>query len=369
MARCVREGKGLGRARLDPLSLGDCRSPQNVTMVIPLSRRFAEPLFILACPRSYSSVVCAMLGQHPQMYALPETHLFGDETMAEWLCRADGVSYQMAHGLLRAVAELVFGEQTEDSVRRSAGWLRRRSGFSTGLLFEELSWAVHPAVVIDKSPSIVHDAASLERVQRFFPEARFLHLVRHPGAYSESVLKYLDLLSRPAYRPRERGDAVGAVPKWLLNLASFRAELPNGGAANTQKQGELDPQTSWYVLNSNIVRFLATVPPSHWLRVRGEDILKEPLSSCSAIVEWLGCDTNSAAVNEMLYPERSPYAAFGPPGARLGNDILFLENPRLRSGARAQPSLEDPSKLRRGGPGLRLEVRDLAESFGYVCPP
>ena len=32
-----------------------------------------EPLFILAPPRSFTSVVCAMIGNHPQMLGLPET--------------------------------------------------------------------------------------------------------------------------------------------------------------------------------------------------------------------------------------------------------------------------------------------------------
>ena len=103
-----------------------------------------DPLSILAPPRSFTSVVAAMLGQHPQMYSLPELHLFSFETMAERWARCQHATYPMAHGLLRAVAQLYFGEQTEHTVRLARGWLRRRSHFTTGYLFEMLAAKVHP---------------------------------------------------------------------------------------------------------------------------------------------------------------------------------------------------------------------------------
>ena len=41
-----------------------------------------HPLLILASSRSFTSVICAALGQHPQMYELPELHLFVADTLA-----------------------------------------------------------------------------------------------------------------------------------------------------------------------------------------------------------------------------------------------------------------------------------------------
>ena len=45
----------------------------------------AAPLVILCPARSFSSVVCAMLGQHPQTYGLPELHLFITDTVDDLL--------------------------------------------------------------------------------------------------------------------------------------------------------------------------------------------------------------------------------------------------------------------------------------------
>ena len=39
------------------------------------------PLFLLAPPRSYTSLVNAMLGQHPQAFGLPELCLFNVEKL------------------------------------------------------------------------------------------------------------------------------------------------------------------------------------------------------------------------------------------------------------------------------------------------
>ena len=97
----------------------------------------------------------------------------------------------MDHGLRRIVAELFFGGQTEKNVSRAGGWLQRRAHLTTRSIFEELAKKVHPRVPVDKSPSTVYRLESMQRVYSMFPQARFLHLVRHPGGYGESVMRYL----------------------------------------------------------------------------------------------------------------------------------------------------------------------------------
>ena len=45
------------------------------------------PLFLLAPPRSYTSLVNAMIGQHPQAFGVPELCLFNTERLVD-LCLA-----------------------------------------------------------------------------------------------------------------------------------------------------------------------------------------------------------------------------------------------------------------------------------------
>jgi hypothetical protein len=308
-----------------------------------------DPVFVLAAPRSFSSVFCAMLGQHPELHGLPETHLFVDDTMDGWWRRVDSESYQMAHGLVRAVAEICFGEQTERSVASAQAWLRRRRTETSGLVLEELGRAVAPATLVDKSPSTVYDVESMRRVLRFFPEARFIHLVRHPRSYCDSVIKYMHLLASPAYRPRERESEVeDEAPEWIRDLAYW--------PVHGRDDSTLDPQGGWLALNGNVVTFLETVPAERWTTVRGEDLLREPEPALRDLLAWLGKRTDREAIEPMLHPERSRYAHFGPRGARNGNDILFLERPELRPASERRRTLD----------GLAPEVVELARRVGYA---
>ena len=313
------------------------------------------PLFLLAPPRSFTSVIGTMLGQHPQMYGLPETHLFGCETMAEWWAMCEEQTFPRAHGLLRAVAELFFGGQTEGTVKLASGWLRRRSHFTTGMLMEVLVWRVHPLIVVDKSPSVVYSIKFLQRINNWFPGAKFIHLLRHPRAHGESVMKFIE-------ERRRRGPIPAS--HWLLHLATY-PDLSGAASDALDRSRELDPLKGWNVLNHNISEFFESLPDNRKLRLRGEDLLQSPDEPLRQITDWMGLRNDDEAIVEMKHPERSPYACFGPPGARYGNDSFFLESPALRP-ARAKPqSLEGALSWREDCKGFLGEVKQLAREFGY----
>jgi hypothetical protein len=329
----------------------------------PAPVQMADPLFILAAPRSFSSVVCAMLGEHPQMYGLPETHLFSEERLSGWHARAPRESHAMEHGLLRAVAQLCYGEQSEKSVRRAAAWLLRRGTTTTGMIFEELALRVSPAILVDKSPSMVYLPESMQRAHRFFPQAKFIHLVRHPVGQGRSVMNYRSVLAKPEYHAKDRETQAGTAPEWVNNLASFPYfPAPQNHGYDSS---EVDPQRGWYVLNRNIVEFLSTVPDHQRMTVHGEDLLTEPEQELVKITHWLNIRDDDEAIEHMKHPELSPYAFFGPAQARCGNDIFFLQDPRLRP-TRAKPqSLEGPLPWRSDGRGLLAETKELARLLGY----
>ena len=89
----------------------------------------AAPVFLLAPPRSYTSLINAMLGQHPEAFGLPELCLFNVEVLGQlWVRTSDemGGDAKTRHGLLRAVAEIYAGEQTMHSVRMAEHWCAAR---------------------------------------------------------------------------------------------------------------------------------------------------------------------------------------------------------------------------------------------------
>jgi len=312
----------------------------------------ADPVFVLAPPCTFSWATCAMLGQHPQMYALPELHLFTAETMAGWLDLCAGESYEMDHGLLRAVAEIYFGAQTEHTITRARGWLRRRAHFTTGFLLEALAERVKPRIPVEKSPSIVYRLEFLQRAFSMFPRARFLHLLSHPRTYGESVMEALR--ETAAGQPIEQSH-------WLLRLASY----PHPDAGDAAADRILDPQSAWYSLNTTIVEFLQSVPEDQKRAVKGEDLLANAPGCTLQIAAWLGVRTDSAALEEMRHPERSAYAGTGPANAPFGSDIFLLPGPILRSDWLTPRSLEGPLGWREDGEGFLSEVSQLAKRFGY----
>jgi hypothetical protein len=300
--------------------------------------RLRPPLLVLAPPRSFTSVVSAMLGQHPQMYAFLETHLFVADDMADLLRLYRVAGGRRQHGLLRVVAELLTGDQTEESITLARRWCRSRFTASTADLFYELAAAVEPLVVVEKSVSTVWRREYLERAGRVLPSARFVHLTRHPMSHCESVLQALE---------RE---------PWLAR--HLRAD---GDPRSPQ-----DPQHLWLRLHQNILDFLSTIPPERQRRLAGEDVLSDPDDILPELVRWLGLDDDDDAVREMKHPERSPFAGFGPIGARFGNDPKFLAQPSLRNG-RSGPGhrLDAPVPWRDDGDRLLPEVIELAREFGY----
>jgi len=313
------------------------------------------PLFVLAPPRSFTSLVCAMLGQHPQMYGLPEVHLFPFESMGARAEYATGATFPMAHGLLRAVAQLYFGSQSPEAIRKAQQWLTARSSLTTNFIFKVLADKVFPRVPVEKSPSNVYRREVLDRIHTWFPRARFIHLLRHPRGYGKSVIKYI-----------EERSTHGPIPPshWLLRISSYPP--PNAPPEYRADNPVFDPQNGWYALQNNILGFLNTLPADRRMRVRGEDLLTQPDRVLPDIAAWMGLRTDREAIERMKHPEQSPYAFLGPPGARYGNDAFFLQDPVLRpSRAAGHMSLEGPLEWRDDGAVFCSEVKQLAQEFGY----
>jgi Sulfotransferase family len=313
------------------------------------------PLFILGCPRSFTSIVCAMLGQHPQMYAVPETHLFCEETLGDWITRASRAPWPMPDGLLRAVAELFFGRQDESAIQSARKWLNDRKNLTTNAVFQLLADRVSPLILIDKSPSTVNSLEILRRTRGSFPAARYIHLLRHPRGYCESIIRLIDEKKK-----------LGPIPPkhWLVQIAT-------GYTAQSQSQSNtnhiiLDPQDDWYIRNSRICEFLESVPADHQMRVIGEEILAEPDEIFRKISRWMGLHTGVSAIEAMKCPERSPYSFLGPPGARYGNDGHFLQDPFLLVGNSREQRLEGPLGWREDGEGFSPRVKSLAQKLGYT---
>jgi Sulfotransferase family len=292
-----------------------------------------QPLFILSPPRSFSSVVCAMLGQHPQCYGLPEMHLFFADDLGHVM--KGTLRHSMVNGLLRALAQLHDGEQTDESIARAREWTTTRSSWPIRKVFDHIQELVGPRMLVEKSPATTYSSEFVGRLLRTYPKANLLHLTRHPRSTGESLAK--------------------------LRSQFPRLQRITGGRA------KLDPERIWRVNHKVAITATADLPPGQCMRLKGEALMRNLALYLPQICEWLDLRSDAEAIEAMMHPENSPYAKPGPPAAPFGNDPSFLENPALdpeRLEKLKEPRL-DGELAWRPGEMFASETRQLAKQFGY----
>jgi hypothetical protein len=273
--------------------------------------------------------------------------------MAKWWEMCEHSAFHMADGLLRAVAQLFFGEQTDDSIKAAEGWLRRRNHFSTSLVFESLAEKTGGLVPVESSSTLVSRPAALQLMLQMFPLARFIHIVQHPRRFGEFLMKGIEDAARQ-----------GPVPYWMLNLASFPGASASEDGTPHRDSG-FDPQRAWYVLNGNACEFLKGVPENQRLLLRIEDLFGETVPVLERIAGWLGLRTDEEAIQAMMHPEQSPYARPGPPRARFGNESAFLQNPTPGTAPLEAHTLEGPLSWSPVAREFLPKVKELARQFDY----
>ncbi|MCS0494088.1 sulfotransferase [Ancylobacter sp. MQZ15Z-1] len=238
----------------------------------------AQPIFVLgAAAGGRHALIGAMLGQHPACFGMPELNLLVGDNLEEVAFRLNQPHNAQFHGLLRAAAYLLSGEQSMDAVAMARRWMIRRMSLPTWRIFEELRVKVAPRRMVDPSRAYSLKLDALKVIQRSYPGASVVRLVA------------------PAAERGGRESAGGQKRQGAL--ARFFEALPDGQLAELSVEGfEQAPRTTLRKL-------------------------------CAALA--LPCD--DAALDAMMQPQNSPFAGLGPAGANLGNDPAFLANPAFRS--------------------------------------
>lgn len=268
-----------------------------------------DPLILLSPPRSFSSVVSTMIGEHPEIYGFPELHLFSGRTLEDVIRREEKAGNAGPPGLLRTLAQEHDGVQTSGTLLKATIWFRERRHWPTKKLFDYLLNLVSPKIGLEKSPETAGKMQFLKRSHSWFPKAYYLHLTRHPVSARKSIQEFYE-------EKREK-------------------------KKNFSLKYQVDGLMVWYGMHRNIVNFTNTLPVGQVMRIKGEDLLSDPDLYLPQIAEWLGLRTDPEAIEAMKHPENSPYAYVGPPPVRGGNDPKFMRSPHLRQGKVREPSLKE----------------------------
>lgn len=298
-------------------------------------------MMMLSPPRSFSSLVSTMIGQHPEIYGFPELHLMVRETLGETLAwERNREQWLGPPGLLRTMAQLMYGAQTTANVMEAANWLQDRQHWKSAdvldLVMELAEKVEGTPICLEKSPTLSFEPHALERVRRAWPDALYVHVTRHPVNLKKSIDEYIQNMPR-------------------MNDEEKPARLQQA-------------MTVWPFTQRNILDFCATLEPGQYIRIKGEDVLADATRVMRQVAEWAGLRTDDAAVAAMLRPEESPYASFGPAGATWGNDVKFVSSPEFRAGT---PRLGSLANYLDEGDGHDLTddrktyLTQLAHCLGY----
>jgi amino acid adenylation domain-containing protein len=210
-------------------------------------------IFILAPPRSGTTLLRVMLAGHPQLFAAGELELLGFNTLRERRAAFSGKYSLWREGAIRAVMQIhgcdadqakCILEQYEDQ------------DTTTKQFYRVLQNWIAPQTLVDKSPSYALDLETLKRAEDDFEEALYIHLVRHPYAMVRSFERY--------------------------RLAQVLRLPPHPFSA--RQLGEL----VWVVSHQNIVEFLDGVPKERQYLMRFEDLTQQPRAVMEQMCQTLG---------------------------------------------------------------------------------
>ncbi len=252
----------------DKLTNNDIERMESCIVMLPEQiqtqavRKNPPAIFILAPPRSGTTLLRVMLAGHPDLFAAAELQLLGFNTLQERKQAYSGKYKLWREGTIRAIMEIKSCDADQATAIMSDFEDRN---LSTQAFFAELQGWLGEQMLVDKSPSYGLDMRSLEKAEQDFDKPLYIHLVRHPYAMVNSFVRYhmeqvLYLREQP-FSPRRLGELV------------------------------------WLITHRNIVNFLETIPEDRWFRTRFEDMLNDPAAEMGRLCQTLGLGYHENLVN------------------------------------------------------------------------
>lgn len=277
--------------------------------------RIKEPtVFVLACPRSGSTLFRCMLMGHPLLYAPPELHLAQFRGLREReRVLANSGQHWRTMGAVQALAHLT-------------GWNKWQAFHYMSRLTKrdvpvtEVYRLIHQLcpkpVLVDKTPALTLDIRCMERIEEIFENPRYLFMTRHPYAVIESIVsKQID----------------PPLPRYSFNEA----------------------ETRWLEGNRNVMRFLGTIPAERWHRLCFEDLMGGTEQTLRRVTDFLGVSYHPAMADAY-------------DGERMQAGIGCINLPMRR---RVDKKLGERWRRVRLPARLRSETEAMAGDLGYELPP
>jgi len=285
--------------------------------------RNPRAIFVLAPPRSGTTLLRAMLAGHPQLFAPPELYLLNYADLEQRRQVNKGRNAFRLEGSIRAIMSL-YRCSVGEAQERMRGY--ERQGLSTQEFYRILQEQAGDLTLVDKTPVYASHPHILNQAELWFDEPLYIHLSRHP---------------------------YGMINSFTSNHFHLRSEL-----ADTFAPDQL-AELTWLVYHQNILAFLNQIPIHRQFHLRYEDLAKTPDVAMRRICAFLDLDFDPATL--------TPYADSQ---IRM-TDGIYPESIMIGDPNFHHFSSIDPSSINRwqgamdGSNFLSTTSKMLAQGFGY----
>jgi hypothetical protein len=215
--------------------------------------------FVVGAPRSGTTLLRVMLAGHPRLFSPPEMVIAPFATMQERKARLDERFWEKG-GLRRALMELE-GLDVDAAKAREASF----ETWTVPEVYRHLTDRLGERTLVDKCPHLVATPEALARRATWYPDARWIWIIRHPGSVTRSVE------NMPMAEVMLSGWASDARSIWYFadeNVRRFFATIPEepGGQARPARTG---PRGDGACASAP-VRELRRVQPARRSRLQGD---------------------------------------------------------------------------------------------------
>ena len=279
-------------------------------------------IFILAPPRSGTSLLRTMLGGHPKIFAANELQLLHFETMQQRAAAYDGKYSLWKEGLIRCLMEL---DQSfvEDAKSQIQQW--ENENLSTTAVFSNLQQKTKGTILLDKSPSYALDYNALIAAQQTFKNAKFIHLSRHPYAMINSFdrmhMDQVMYLEKQPYRGKQLGELI------------------------------------WHHSHKNILNFFDQLPANQHFSLTYESLVTQPEDQARSLCEFLNLDFHPDVITPYKDLEQKMTDGIYEDSKPMG-DVNFLAHGKIKAElAEGWKKVKDIQ--------LNVETKALANTLGY----
>jgi len=226
------------------------------------AERNPPAIFVLAPPRSGTTLLRVMLAGHPQLFAASELQLLLFESMRQRNEAFEGKYKLWLEGLIRAVME-IRGCSGDEAWKLIAEFEAKDA--PTKACYREIQDWIAPRILVDKSPSYARDMAVMAKAERDFDAPLYIHLSRHPHGMIHSFCSYhfeqVIFLRSPGFRGQQLGELI------------------------------------WQVSHRNILQFLDGIPAERQFSLRFEDLVGEPETAMRNLSGHFGLAYNERLVD------------------------------------------------------------------------